>query len=95
MKEYEEKREIGSIWSWALMLLLCAFILAWGFMIYALVKDAPARLELRDASRRAEPVHLFDGGGVREGDSAPAGRAAAGSEALKPAPGAVEGRQPK
>ncbi len=41
MKEYEENREIGSTWSWILMMLLCAFILTWGFAIYALVKDGP------------------------------------------------------
>jgi len=41
MKEYEENREIGSMWSWALVLLLCAFILVWGFAIHALVKDRP------------------------------------------------------
>ena len=41
MKEYEENREISSIWSWALVVICCAFILAWGGMNYALVKDGP------------------------------------------------------
>jgi hypothetical protein len=41
MNEYEEKHEIGSMWSWVLVVLLCAVILAWGLTIHALVKDGP------------------------------------------------------
>ena len=41
MIEFEEEHEIGSMWSWVLVMILCALILAWGFTIHALVKDRP------------------------------------------------------
>jgi len=43
MKEYEESREMSPGLSWAIIVMLCVLILAWGFVNWALVKDQPRK----------------------------------------------------
>ena len=38
---FEEYRGISMFWSWTLIVVLCAAILLWGLMNYALVRDTP------------------------------------------------------
>ena len=41
MQEYEENREISPGWSWAILVIFCALIVAWGLLNWALIKDGP------------------------------------------------------
>jgi hypothetical protein len=36
---HEEHREIGPFWSWAILVLVCLAIVAWGLVNYALIPD--------------------------------------------------------
>jgi hypothetical protein len=38
---FEEHREIGSFWSWTILILLCLAMLAWGLFNYAAIPDRP------------------------------------------------------
>jgi len=95
MKEYEENREIGSTWSWTLMMLFCASILTWGFAIYALVKDGPREWNygtLPDAP--SQSIYSTE----EESERANPPRQVAPlpeAKPRRPAAGEAEGRQPK
>jgi hypothetical protein len=95
MKEYEEDHEIGSIWSWALVVILCALILAWGFTIHAVVKDGPREWNfgtLPDApSQSIYSTEEAPEKAVPPRQVAPLPEA----KPRKPAPDEVEGRPPK
>ena len=41
MQEYEENRQISPGWSWAIIGVFCALIIAWGLVNWALIKDGP------------------------------------------------------
>ena len=39
--EPERPESHSSLWSWIILLLICAAIIGWGFLQYAFVRDAP------------------------------------------------------
>ena len=95
MEDYEENREIGSMWSWTLVMILCAFIITWGFVIHALVKDGPREWNygtLPDApSQSIYSTEEASEKAIPPRQVAPLPEAKRGQSA----PGEVEGRQPK
>ena len=95
MKEYEEKHELGSIWSWALVVILCAVIIAWGFTIHALVRGAPRQWDygtLPDApSQSVYSSEEAPEKAIPPLQVAPLPEA----KSRKPTPGDIVGRQPK
>lgn len=44
--QYEEHREIGSGWSWTILILLCIVLVAWGVFNYLKIADAPRQWDL-------------------------------------------------
>ena len=46
LPQTEEHREIGTFWSWTLLILFCLAILVWGFFNYVMIPDAPRHWDM-------------------------------------------------
>jgi hypothetical protein len=41
VRQYEENRRISAGWGWAIIIVLCAAVLGWGYFRFRAVPDAP------------------------------------------------------
>jgi len=42
----EENERSSSVWTWAVVIGLCVFLLVWGLLNYVLIRDEPRRFDL-------------------------------------------------